>query len=194
VKRLALSAAVPAPIAGGLIAPVLMTPVLMTAALMTAALITSALITSAALAACDVSSAAVPGAARAKLSGTCVTGVYDESRHQFYAMSDLIRGTGIASGDVIAEAYELTLKDTSPVTARVAGFSTAFYSRGREFLTGSQSLPVPAVLHPGQSRTLTEHPWGTSVAGHGASAGPFRAGQDGAVNTAATCRLIRWRG
>jgi hypothetical protein len=179
VNRLTGPAPVPAPIA---------------VALITGALIAAALITPAVLAACGVSSAAVPGTVRAKVRGTCVTGVYDESRHEFYAMSGLVHGTGIASGDVIAEAYQLTLKDTSFGTARVAGFSTVFYSRGRKLLTGSQSLPAPAVLHPGQSRILTEHPWGTSIAGHGASAGPFRAGQDGAVNTAAACRLARWRG
>jgi hypothetical protein len=123
-----------------------------------------------------------------------VTGVYDESRHVFYAMSGLGHGTRIASGDVIAEAYELTLKDTSAATVRVTGFTTEFYSAGRKLLAGPDSAPVSAVLHPGQSRTLTEHPWGSSVAGQGPAVGPFRAGQQGAVDTAATCRLAAWRG
>jgi hypothetical protein len=136
-------------------------------------------------------SGASPAAAAARLASSCDTGIYDESRHEFYAMASLIHGTGIAPGDHIAEAYKLTLTDTSAAVAEVAGFSVAFYSGSRKLTATSAALEVPAVLRAGQSRTLTAHPWGSSVAGHGASAGPFRAGEDGAVNTAATCKLVR---
>lgn len=42
--------------------------------------------------------------------------------------------------------------------------------------------------------TFTEYPWGTTAEGRGPSVGPFARGKDGAVNTAATCRLLRWTG
>ncbi len=129
------------------------------------------------------------------LTGACVTGIYDETQNEFYAMSGLVHGTDIASGDAIAEAYELTLTDTSARSAvRVTGFSVAFYSGSRKLTSAAQALTVPTVLQRGQSQTLTEHPWGVSVADHGASVGPFASGHLGAVNTAATCRLIRWHG
>ncbi len=129
------------------------------------------------------------------LTGACITGIYDETQNEFYAMSGLVHGTDIASGDDVAEAYQLTLTDTSArSTVRVTGFSVAFYSGTRKLTSADQTLSVPTVLQDGQSQTLTEHPWGVSVADHGASVGPFATGQLGAVNTAATCRLVRWHG
>jgi hypothetical protein len=129
------------------------------------------------------------------LTGACITGIYDETQNEFYAMSGLVHGSDMAAGDDIAEAYQLTLTAASArSTVRVTGFSVAFYSGGRKLTSANQTLTVPTVLQRGQPQTLTEHPWGVSVADHGASAGPFATGRLGAVNTAVTCRLVRWRG
>jgi hypothetical protein len=108
-------------------------------------------------------------------------------------MADLGRRATTGSGGEIAEAYQLTLTDSSSsVTAEVAGFAAVFYSGGQELTSDSQSFTAPSFITPGQSLTWTEYPWGNSTAGQGASVGPFAAGQGGAVDTAATCQLDQW--
>jgi hypothetical protein len=134
-----------------------------------------------------------PVSTLATLSSKCVAGIYDETASQFYSMADLDHGATTGSGDAIAEAYQLTLTDSSPsVTAEVTGFAAVFYSGGQELTSDSQSLTAPSFITPGQSLTWTEYPWGNSTAGQGASIGPFAAGHTGAVDTAATCQLVQW--
>jgi hypothetical protein len=119
--------------------------------------------------------------------------VYDTSTSQFYSMADITHGSLIPSGDGNAEAYQLTLTDTSSsATAPVTGFAVVFYSQGQELTSDQQTLGSPTFITPGQSLVWTEQPWGQSVSGRGASIGPFAAGDTGAVDTAATCTLLQW--
>ncbi len=138
------------------------------------------------------SPSAAPATVAGKLTATCIAGLYNETQNEFYTMSGLVHGTDIATGNVIAEAYQLTLTSRATATVKVAGFSVAFYAGSRKLASVEQALPVAVPLGAGQTEVLTEHPWATSVAGQGASVGPFAAGEQGAVNTAATCRLVRW--
>jgi hypothetical protein len=131
--------------------------------------------------------------AHAKVTASCVTGIYDQTQNEFYTMAGLANGSDISTGDVLAEAYQLTLSDTSSAAAQVTGFTVAFYSAGRELTSNSETLAAPRTVGSGESVTWTEYPWGSSMSGHGASVGPFASGQDGAVNTGATCRLTQWR-
>jgi hypothetical protein len=134
-----------------------------------------------------------PVSTQATVSGSCVTGVYDITAGQFYSMTDLSSGSTTGSGDEIAEAYQVTLTDTSPsATAAVTGFAVVFYSGGQELTSDQQTLGSATFITPAQSLTWTEHPWGTSVSGQGPSVGPFAAGGQGAVDSAATCELLQW--
>jgi hypothetical protein len=148
-------------------------------------------------AAATSSALAAPPASRptstARLTGHCVTGLFDPTINEFFSMSDVTSGTGPAAGDTTAEAYQLTLDDSqSAGTAEVTSFAVAFYSGGQELTSDSENLNEPAFITPGQSLTWTEHPWGYSSSG-GASIGPFAAGQMGAIDPGATCELIQYR-
>jgi hypothetical protein len=126
------------------------------------------------------------------ISATCVAGVYDKTQNEFNALSGLVAGSDIAPGDVVAEAYQLSLADTSPSgAAKVAGFEVAFYAGGRRLGTQTTKLSPPSDIGAGKSVSWTEYPWATSSWGHGPSVGPFAEGNEGDVNSAATCRLVR---
>ena len=104
----------------------------------------------------------------------------------------------MSTGDPVAEAYQLTMAvGTRSTTATVTGFTVAVYISGKNLATVADCQPIsfrPDGSSPGQSMTFTEYPWGTTAEGRGPSVGPFARGKDGAVNTAATCRLLRWTG
>lgn len=137
--------------------------------------------------------APAPVSTQATVSAGCVPGVYDITAGHFYSMTDLTSGMTTRSGDHMAEAYQLTLTDTSPsATAGVTGFAVVFYSGSGQELTSDQQTIGATFITPGQSLTWTEYPWGTSSAGQGASVGPFAAGETGAVDSAATCQLVQW--
>jgi hypothetical protein len=126
------------------------------------------------------------------ITATCITGVYDKTQNEFNAISGLAAGSDIAPGDVVAEAYQLNLADTSSsVTAKVSGFQVAFYADGRRLGSSTTRLARPSDIAAGKSASWTEYPWATSSSGHGPSIGPFADGNDGGVNPAATCRLVR---
>ena len=136
-----------------------------------------------------------PASTTATVTGSCVTGILDVTSGQFYSMSSYVHGDGYpAAGDTIAEAYQLTLTDTSPsATAAVTGFAVVFYSAGQELTSDSENLGSPTYITTGQSLTWIESPWGSETAGQQEpSLGPFAAGVVGAVNTAATCQLLQW--
>jgi hypothetical protein len=134
-----------------------------------------------------------PVSATATVTGTCAAGVDDLSNSTFYPMTAILGGSGPAQGDEVAEAYQLTLTDTSSTaTAQVTGFAVVFYDEGQELTSDSESLDSPTFITPGQALTWTEYPWGTSTQGDGASVGPFAAGIVGAVDSAATCKLLQW--
>jgi hypothetical protein len=129
----------------------------------------------------------------AAVAASCVLGVYDESQNEFYALSGLAHGSDMATGDPVAEAYQLTMANgTGSKTATVNGFTVAVYASGKRLATTSEHLSASRLIPAGQSMTFTEYPWGTSADGRGPSVGPFARGSNGAVNTAATCRLLRW--
>jgi hypothetical protein len=134
---------------------------------------------------------ASPVSTSATLKGSCVTGTYDLTNGEFYPM--LSSGGGPASGDEIAEAYQMTLVNNSSGTASVTGFAAVFSAQGRELTSDNETFDSPAFIVPGQSLTWTEYPWGESTAGENeASLGPFAAGQMGAVDVTATCSLVEW--
>ncbi len=127
------------------------------------------------------------------VTGKCAAGIDDLGTDMFYSMANILQGSGPASGDEIAEAYQLTLSDNSPsATAEVTGFAVVFYSQGQELTSDTQNFASPTFITPGQSLSWTEYPWGTSTSGQGASVGPFAAGVAGAVDSAATCQLLQW--
>ncbi len=137
--------------------------------------------------------AAVPvPVAAGVISATCFTGVYDKTQNEFVAVSSLAAGSDIAPGDVVAEAYQLDLADTSPSeAAKVFGFQVAFYAGGSQLGSDTTRLDRPTDVGAGTSVSWTEYPWATYSSGHGPSIGPFADGKDGGVNPAATCRLVR---
>lgn len=127
-----------------------------------------------------------PVSTAANLSGTCVPGVEDATINSFYSLSSIGSGAVIPAGDTTYGAYQVTLENRSSVTAEVTGLAVVFYdSSGNE--TGSDKQGgFDSFITPGQSLTWTEIPW-TSVTN-----APFAAGQDGAVDTQATCQLVQW--
>jgi hypothetical protein len=126
------------------------------------------------------------------ISAACIAGVYDKTQNEFNALSGLAAGSDIAPGDVVAEAYQLSLSDTSPsVMATVAGFQVAFYADGRQLGSQTAKLSSPSHIGAGKSLSWTEYPWATSSWGNGPSIGPFAEGREGDVDSAATCRLVR---
>jgi hypothetical protein len=132
-----------------------------------------------------------PVSTSATLKGSCVTGTYDLTTAEFYPMSS--GGGGPASGDEIAEAYQMTLINNSSGTASVTGFGAVFYAQGHELTSDNETFDNPTFIVPGQSLTWTEYPWSYSSAGENeASVGPFAAGQMGAVDITATCSLVEW--
>jgi hypothetical protein len=126
------------------------------------------------------------------ISATCLPGVYDKTQNEFSTLGGLVAGSDIAPGDVVAEAYQLSLVDTSPsVPAKVAGFEVEFYAGARRLGSQTTKLGSPSRIGAGKSVSWTEYPWATSSWGQGRSIGPFAEGNEGDVDSAATCRLVR---
>jgi hypothetical protein len=127
------------------------------------------------------------------VTASCLLGIYDQSQNEFYALSGLAHGSDMTPGDPVAEAYQLTLAvGAKSKSATVTGFTVAVYVSRKDAATMAEQLPARRLIPAGQSMTFTEYPWGTSTEGHGPSVGPFAKGKDGALNMAATCRLLRW--
>jgi hypothetical protein len=138
-----------------------------------------------------------PVSAEATLTGTCTTGLLDETTNTFVTMSDLGGNSGISQGDELAEAYQVTLTNNGSTTAEVGGFSVIFYSAGygnATTETGSNSENVnQTFIAPGQALTWTETPWGSYAYEYGTpSVGPYAGGQEGGVDSSATCQLVQW--
>jgi hypothetical protein len=94
---------------------------------------------------------------------------------------------GMSPGDTVAEAYQMTLSNDSSTAAEITGFSAVFYdSSGSETTSDTQTFLNPAFLEPNQSLMWREEPWGGYTLGQAAT-GPFTAGNEGAVDSAATC-------
>jgi len=133
-------------------------------------------------------------ASQATVTGSCVTGILDETTSVFWPLSST--SDAIGSDDYIAEAYQLTLTDTGAAPAAVTGFAVAFYtdSSGQEQETTSddESLDAPAFITAGQSQTWTETPW-NGYSANEASVGPYAAGVAGAIDPTATCDLVQWQ-
>jgi hypothetical protein len=126
------------------------------------------------------------------ITATCFAGIYDKTQNEFSAVGGLAAGSDLAPGDVVAEAYQLSLTDTSrTVAAKVAGFEVAFYADGRRLGSQTTNLHRASDIAAGRSVSWTEYPWATSIEGHGPSIGPFAFGKNGGVNSLATCRLVR---
>jgi hypothetical protein len=127
----------------------------------------------------------------ATVAGKCVTGYEDVTAGWFDTLVDTAPPTSNPS-ELFAEAYQLTLTDTSSVTAEVTGFSVVFTSavNGEEG-SNTQTLSQPSFITPGSSLTWTESPWGTYSEGQ-ASLGPYAAGVAGAFDSSSTCQLVQW--
>ncbi len=134
-----------------------------------------------AVASASTAPAPAPVSSTARLSGHCVTGfvTLDPETNQPTDFSEFPGSTAYPSGTEVQGGYQLTLTDTSSVTAEVGSFSVVFYSHGAEI--GSDSAgPFNEFITQGQSLTWTE---ATNV---------MNVGSEGAVNTAATCALVSW--
>jgi hypothetical protein len=143
------------------------------------------------VAACSAHPAS-PVSAAATISGRCVAGVLDVTLNRFTSMASLRKGAGGGSAsDQLAEAYRVTLTNTSTsATAAVTGFAVVFHNyAGQQTGSNGQTFRA-AFIPPGRSVTWTEDPWGRYAAA-AASAGPFAAGGTGAVDSGATCRILR---
>jgi hypothetical protein len=122
-----------------------------------------------------------PVATTALLSSKCVTGfvVINPDTGLVSAFSPFADPSGYPTGTQTEGGYQVTLTDTSAVTAEVTGFSVVFYSSGDE--TGSADAGTgDTFITPGQSLTWTET---TDV---------MNAGSMGAVDVSATCALVKW--
>jgi hypothetical protein len=108
-----------------------------------------------------------------RLTSTCVTGYENENTYSFttsYVQAD----DSMFWGDQPYTAYQITLTNSSDVTANVAGIAVAFYVNGAE--TGSDSENVTGFITPGQSLTW----W-------------FTADSDSSILVnAQTCELVQW--
>jgi hypothetical protein len=125
--------------------------------------------------------APAPVATTATLSSKCVTGfvVINPSTGLPADFSPFSDPTAYPSGTETKGAYQVTLTNTSAVTAEVVGFSVVFYSSGAE--TGSADAGTgDTFLTPGQSLAWTET---TDI---------MNAGSMGAVDISATCALVQW--
>jgi hypothetical protein len=126
------------------------------------------------------------------ITATCVAGIYDKTQNEFAMVGGLAPGSDLAPGDVVAEAYQVSLTNTSrSVSAKVAGFEVEFYAAGRRLGSQTANLHQSSDIAAGRSASWTEYPWATSIEGHGPSIGPFAYGKNGGVNSLATCRLVR---
>jgi hypothetical protein len=122
-----------------------------------------------------------PVATTATLSGKCVTGfvVINGDTGAVGAFSPFADPSGYPSNTETEGGYQVTLTNTSAVTAEVGSFSVVFYSSGAE--TGSADAGTgDTFITPGQSLTWTET---TNI---------MNAGSMGALDVAATCALVKW--
>jgi hypothetical protein len=122
-----------------------------------------------------------PVATTASLSSKCVTGfvTIDPDTGQAAAFSPFPGPSSYPSGTEIKGGYQVTLTNISDVTAETSSFAVVFYSGGAE--TGSDTQDTgDSFIIPGQSLTWTET---TTV---------MNAGTDGAVDTSATCAMVKW--
>ena len=142
----------------------------------------STLMTTAPAPAATAPGAPSPVSTEATVSSTCAPGVTDTTTGQFSPVSST---SVLPSEDTPEGAYQVTLTNTSSVTADVTGFAVVFYD-GSGTETGSTSNYVSEFITPGQSLTFTENDW-TNL-----SSAPFAAGSNGAVDAAATCQLVQW--
>jgi hypothetical protein len=125
------------------------------------------------------------------VSSECSPGIKDETSYAFYTMAEIRSGQMAPQlHDTLAESYEVTVTNTSSVTARITGFAAAFFnSKGQELATNKQtSYRTVTSIPPGEALQWTEEPWGTYQNGS-ASVGPFAVGGAGSIDRSVTCRL-----
>jgi hypothetical protein len=105
-----------------------------------------------------------------------VTGFYDTSSGAFKSFSS---GAPYLTAASVTGGYELTLTNSSSVTAEVGGFAVVFYDGGSELGSDTQN-GFDSFITQGQSLTWTEQTSAMNV------------GDAGAVDTVATCQLVKW--
>jgi hypothetical protein len=133
---------------------------------------------------------AAPVATKPVLTGTCTAGILDPNTGFFYPVNYAVKGDNGPPGadaDSLEAAYQVTAKDDGSATADVTGFAVVFYTYGNTE-TGSEQANVDngGYITAGQSLTFTETPW-PSI-----EQAPFAAGDVGAVDTTATCKVVQW--
>lgn len=124
---------------------------------------------------------AAPVATTASLSSKCVTGfvTIDPDTGQAETFTPFSDPSSYPSGTEVKGGYQVTLTNTSEVTAETSSFAVVFYSGGAE--TGSDTQDTgDSFITPGQSLTWTE----TTTA--------MNFGTQGAVDTSATCTMVKW--
>jgi hypothetical protein len=153
-----------------------------------AAILASAMGTLLALAGCgttvhEVRSAAASSGTAAVVSGRCATGVVTVDPEtgasvSFVPFTDL---SAFHPGPDVHGGYQLTLTDTSAVTAEVDGFSVVFDQDGSEVGSATAGpFTSPESITHGQSLTWTK------------TTSAMNVGTQGAVATDDTCALARW--
>jgi hypothetical protein len=124
---------------------------------------------------------ATPSATPATLSGTCTTGFVTVGDlgvvTTFTPFSD--RGS-YPSAAPLYGGYQVTLTNTSNVTAAVKGFSVVFYDGSTELGSDGAGAGFVEFITPGHSFTWDEQ---TSV---------MNVGGEGAVGATDTCALVQW--
>jgi hypothetical protein len=121
-----------------------------------------------------------PVSTAAKLSSTCTAGfVTLGDGGQPATFTPFSDSGSYPTGTQLYGGYQVTLTNTSDVTAEVGSFSVVFYDEGTEL--GSTGADVnDQFITPGQSLSWTEE---TDL---------MNAGSEGAVGTTDTCTLVQW--
>lgn len=178
----------------------------------TARQVTVAPSVSAAAAPAATAPAPAPVSTAATVTGTCTPGLVDTSQRSAFTSVSVTSGVPWQDGDEIHPGYQVTLTNTGNTTADVGGIAVIFYSQGTE--TGSDQENATGLIAPGQSLTWTETPYGWGEAEYSAGEGqedgsagpengaaglegvsfsaPFTDGDQGAVDSSATCQLASW--
>ena len=125
---------------------------------------------------------ATPSSTGITLSGTCTAGfvTLDGSGGQPASFTPFNNSGSYPTGTPLYGGYQVTLTNTSNVTAAVKGFAVVFYDGGTELGSDGAGRDQAEFITPGHSFTWDEQ---TSV---------MTVGGEGATDTSATCALVQW--
>ena len=145
-------------------------------------------------------SAPAPVSTTATISGSCVTGgetwVDSLDSYSGFETSGWDFPVQVDPQDPPAypvAGYQITLTDTSQVTAQVTGFSVVFYASSGTELGSDSEDTQPELIVPGQALTWTEMSNTSVIGGSGLPVGYGAPGSDSNIPAnAASCQLGAW--